>query len=63
MIRAMDPIGQTVDYVQATHYSVDANTGEVTIHAAGEIVAVVPGDWLVKEMPATEVDPGVEGAV
>lgn len=62
MIRAIDEIGQTVDYVTADWFALDSMAGEIKIYNSSETVAVVPGHWIVKEMPPAQVDPGVEGS-
>lgn len=60
MIRAIDTLGQTIDYVQASRYRVDHAQDTIHLYEHNTLIAVVPGDWIVKVVPFSQVDPGVE---
>lgn len=60
MIRAIAENGQIIDYVIANTYAYDPVDNMIVLHSQTECVAVVPGSWIVKEIPSTELDPGVE---
>lgn len=58
MIRAIDELGYTVDYVRATRW-IHALSGDLWLDTPdGETVAIVPGHWILKEIPSHELDPG-----
>lgn len=57
--KAIDPLGVTVVYPTAIRWSVDAAHNTILLYDAEGVVAEVPGDWLVRIEPATELDPGV----
>lgn len=57
--KAIDPLGVTVIYPQATRWYVNAIENTIRIYSGDELIAEVPGDWLVRIEPATELDPGV----
>lgn len=59
MIRAIDELGVTVDYVTATRWSIDAAEGRIDIWTYDDLTASVPGQWLVRVLPFSQVDPGV----
>lgn len=60
MIRAIDEIGQTVEYVQATRWAESVADSTIHLYADKEIVAIVPGHWIVSVVPFSQIDPGVE---
>lgn len=60
MIRAIDEIGQIVDYVTANRWAYDPKEHTIHIYEFGDLVASVPGSWLVGNSPAGQTDPGVE---
>ena len=59
-IKAIDPVGVTVEYLGGIRWSIDASDQTIHIYGEREVIAIVPGDWIVSVLPHIEVDPGVE---
>jgi hypothetical protein len=59
--RAIDPMGTYVDYLTVTRWSIDATDNTIHMYNDKELIASVPGDWIVRILPHdVEIDPGVE---
>lgn len=60
--RSIDPLGQVVEYVNATRWSADVNNRVINIFNKDELIATVEDVNIVTVVPFSQVDPGVEGA-
>ena len=59
-IKAIDPMGVFVEYPQANRWAYDHTNDTIHLYSDTEIVAILPGDWIVTVIPFSQVDPGVE---
>lgn len=62
-IEAIDELGQIVTYVSGARYIQDTQADVIHIYNGAEEIAAVPGHWIVKVIPFSQVDPGVEARV
>lgn len=59
-VRAIDPLGVTVDYPTANRWTINAAGDTIHLYDHKEIVAVLPGHYIVSVLPFSQTDPGVE---
>lgn len=60
-IRAIDELGQTVEYPTATRYEQVAPGGDIQIYEDDDVIAIVPAHWIIQEIPSTPPPtPGVQ---